>query len=90
MAAELDVEPHRVHTARSRVLKQLRQEIGAVAVRQREEFDDNCWEIFRQVAVDGAPVADVASSAGLDPQEVSRVAARVLRRLRDVGTVPTS
>jgi RNA polymerase sigma-70 factor, ECF subfamily len=90
LATELNVEPHRIHTARSRVLKQIRQEIGLVAGRHRDEFDATCWEMFTQVTRDGDSVVQVARSLGVDESDVTRAVARVLRRLRGAEDESTS
>ena len=48
----------------------------------RGEFENRSWEIFVAVAVDGRPVAEIATEFGLTSASVRKVKSRVLHRLR--------
>jgi RNA polymerase sigma-70 factor, ECF subfamily len=82
VAAELGMDLADVHTARSRGLRRLREEIGAEAAPLRSEFDERTWSLFLESAVAGAHPEVVARRRGLPEVEVDAAVARVLRRFR--------
>jgi RNA polymerase sigma-70 factor (ECF subfamily) len=83
VAAELEMDTARVHTAKSRVLRWLRQEIGAEAAPLQHEFDERTWSLFLEAGAEGTAPEVVARRRGLEEPEVHRAVARVLGRLRE-------
>ena len=61
-----------VHTARSRVLRRLREEIGAEAAPLSGEFEDPTWSLFLEVAVEGRPPEVVARQFDMEESGVDR------------------
>jgi len=49
----------------------------------RGEFEDRTWQLFWKVAVEGRPVTDVATDAGITVWAVYKARNRVLKRLRE-------
>jgi RNA polymerase sigma-70 factor (ECF subfamily) len=47
------------------------------------EFEPTTWQAFRQTAVDGRPIAEVAAALGLSSNAVYVARSRVLKRLRE-------
>ena len=81
VADELGIALAQVHTAKSRVLRRLREEIGAEAAPLRGEFDDSTWSLFLEVAVEGRPPEVVARQFDVEESRVNRAVSRVLGRL---------
>ena len=90
VAAELGMNVAQVHTAKSRVLRRLREEVGTAAAPLRHEFDETTWALFLEVAVEGRPAGLVARNQDLSEHQINLAVSRVLRRLREAQRTGSS
>jgi RNA polymerase sigma-70 factor (ECF subfamily) len=49
----------------------------------RDEFEEQTWQAFAQVAIESRSIADVAADLGITPNAVRIAKCRVLKRLRE-------
>jgi RNA polymerase sigma factor (sigma-70 family) len=82
-AAELGMTKPQVHTAKARVLRRLREEIGVEAASLQAEFNPRTWEIFQAVAVEGDSPETLATRFGASSSEVRTAVVQVLSRVRE-------
>lgn len=67
----------------SEILAEARQEVLRWAIKQiRSEFSDETWATFHQTAVEGVPIAEVATFTGRSPGAIYVTRYRVIAKLK--------